>query len=135
MLPAPYRLRKDKDVERVLKSKRGVFDPICGVKFFPNGLPESRFAVVVGGKVSKSAVERNHVRRQYREVLRLHLREIVPGYDILLLVSKPALTLEYVEKEVRLLKVLSKAKLLGSTARGPQGGDAAHPAVPKNTIA
>lgn len=127
MFPAEHRLRTDKDVARVLKSKAGAFDPICGVKTTKNGLPVSRFAVVVGTKVSKSAVKRNHVRRQYRDIIEKKLSEIIPGYDVILLVSKPALGLDYADKEARLLGVLRKAKLLAP-------GNTAHRAVPKNIV-
>lgn len=127
MFPAENRLRNDKDIARVLKSKAGAFDPVCGVKTAKNNLTVSRFAVVVGTKVSKSAVKRNHVRRQYRDIVEKKLSEISPGYDVILLVSKPALDLEYAAKETRILGVLRKAKLLAP-------GNTAHSAVPKNAV-
>ena len=129
------RLRKDTDVSHVLKSKKGVFDPICGVKFFPNGLPNSRFAIVVGTRVHKSAVRRNHLRRQYREILRAHLGEIAKGFDILLITSKPALELEYADKEARILRVLAKARLIGGGSPQSQGGNGANPVVSGNAVA
>lgn len=127
MFPTEHRLRKDTDVARVLKSKLGAFDTACGVKMAKNGLPTSRFSVVVGTKVSKSAVKRNVIRRQYREIIRLRLSDIAPGYDVLLLTSKPAMDLDYRQKEDRLVRVLRKAKLLPP-------GDTAHRPVPKNVI-
>lgn len=123
MLTAPHRLRLDTDIAKVLKSKKGAFDPVCGVKYAANGISRSRFAVVVGTKVSKNAVDRNRVRRHYREIIRLHLPELAHGYDVLLLTSKPALNLDYHEKESRLLRVLRKAGLLRADS-----------AVPKNTV-
>ena len=123
MLTAAHRLRHDTDIAKVLKSKKGVFDAACGVKFAPNGLSLSRFAVVVGTKVSKNAVDRNRVRRQYREIIRLHLADLIPGYDVLLLTAKPALPLDYHEKESRILRVLRKAGLLR-----------ANTVVPKNPV-
>lgn len=112
MLSAAHRLRHDTDIARVLKSKKGVFDAACGVKYARNNLPYSRFAVVVGTKVSKNAVDRNRVRRQYREIVRVHLSAFAPGYDVLFLTAKPALDLDYAKKESRLLRVLDKAGLL-----------------------
>lgn len=96
----------------MLKSKAGAFDSACGVKVAKNGLPVSRFAVVVGIKVSKRAVERNRVRRQYREILRKMIEEIHPGFDVLLLTAKPSLALPYAEKERKLRSALYRAKLL-----------------------
>lgn len=112
MLTMQHRLRHDQDIARTLRAKLSVFDDACGAKVTPNKQKHSRFAVVVGTKVSKSAVVRNRIRRQYREIIRLLLPRILPGYDVLLLTSKLAIDLDYHEKESRLLRVLTKAKLL-----------------------
>lgn len=112
MLSAAHRLRNETDIAKALKSKKGSFDAACGVKMVPNGLPVSRFTVVVGTKVSKNAVDRNRIKRQYREIIRLLLADIAPGYDVLFLTAKPALDLDYHEKRDRLVRVLRKAGLL-----------------------
>lgn len=112
MLDKVHRLRKDLDIKKVLKSRAGAFDTACGVKIVKNNLDVSRFAVVVGTKVSKNAVDRNRIRRHYQEIIRLSLAEIKPGFDVLLLTAKPALTLDYHEKEAKLRSTLHRAKLL-----------------------
>ncbi len=112
MLPPANRLRRDNDIKRVLGSKTGVYDTVAGLKYVKNGSDASRFAVVVPNKVTKIAVKRNAVRRQYREIFRLHLAEIAPGFDVILLVGKPALDLAFDEKASRLLRNLRKAKLI-----------------------
>lgn len=106
------RLRHEKDVKDTLKKGKSTFDSVCGVKVRPNGGDDSRFAVVVGTKVHKSAVKRNRVKRQYREIIRTNLEAIKPGMDVVLLTSKGALDLDYDEKKERLMGVLKKAKLL-----------------------
>lgn len=98
---------------RAVRSKRGVFDAACGVKFVQNSVGNPRFAIVVGTKVSKNAVDRNRVRRQYREICKEAMAKF-PACDIALLVSKPALALSFQEKRDRLVKVFMKAKLLES---------------------
>jgi len=108
------RLRNDKDVERALKSKKSVFDAAAGLKYVANGLPDSRVTVVVGTKVSKLAVDRNRVKRQYREIIRLLLPTMKSGYDMIILVSKPALALDYEQKRERLTKVFKKSGLLNA---------------------
>lgn len=127
MFPLNYRLRHEKDVARVLKSKKGAFDSACGIKMTPNGLAISRFSVVVGKKVSKSAVVRNRIRRQYREIIRLRIPVITTGYDVLFLTAKPALVLDYAQKESGLVRTLRKAGLLTA-------GHSAHPPLPKNPV-
>jgi ribonuclease P protein component len=106
------RLRKELDITKVLKSKKGVFDAACGIKFVKTDKPDSRFAVVVSTKVSKEAVDRNRVRRQYREILTKMIPSIHSGYDILLLTSKPAIALDFSEKEKKLQYVFKKSGLL-----------------------
>lgn len=112
MLSADHRLRRDQDFDAVFNKGKGVFDAVCGVKFAENGRRVSRFAVVVGTKVSKSAVKRNRVRRQYREILRLNLEKLKPGFDVVLLTSNKAISPTYQQKEEGLMRVLAKAKLL-----------------------
>ncbi len=121
------RLRHEKDVARVLKSKKGAFDSACGIKMTPNGLTISRFSVVVGKKVSKSAVVRNRIRRQYREIIRLRIPLITPGFDVLFLTAKPALDLSYEQKESGLVRTLRKAGLLVA-------GHSTHSPLPKNPV-
>ncbi len=112
MLAKDFRLRHEKDIARVLKSKAGAFDTACGVKVVKNTLASSRFAVVVGTKVSKRAVDRNRIRRQYREIVRSMMKEIKPGFDVIFLTAKPALDLDYRQKEAKLRSTLHRAKLL-----------------------
>ncbi|MEK7183023.1 MAG: ribonuclease P protein component [Patescibacteria group bacterium] len=108
------RLRNDKDIERALKSKKSVFDAAAGLKYVANEKPDSRVTVVVGIKVSKNATDRNRVKRQYREIVRLLLPSLKTGYDMVILVSKPALTLDYEQKRERLTKVFKKSGLLNA---------------------
>ncbi len=111
MLSKVHRLTSEKDILRAIRKGKSVFDNACGIRFIKNNLPYSRFAVVVGTKVDKSAVKRNRVKRQYREIIRLHLDSILTGFDIVLLTSKPAAELDYSEKEQKILGVFKKAKL------------------------
>lgn len=112
MLSAQNRLRHDQDFKAVFASGKSVFDPMCGIKFAKNKHEFSRFAVVVGTKVSKSAVVRNRVRRQYRAILRENLAKIAPGFDVMLLTSKPAILPTSAEKKDKLMAVFKKARLL-----------------------
>lgn len=111
MFQSKNRLRKQTEVQNVVKKGKSVFDPVCGIRFLKNKLDESRFTVVVGLKVHKGAVRRNRVRRQYREIIRLHLNHIKKGFDIVFITSSQALDLTYSQKEERITAVLKKAGL------------------------
>lgn len=112
MLKLENRLKHEKDFDLVYKKGKSVFDKVAGVKFKANNLDCSRFAVVVGLKVSKKAVIRNKIKRQYREIIRLNLEKIAPGYDIIILTSKEALNMDYIDMQKGLLAVLKRGKLL-----------------------
>ncbi len=90
MLSSANRLRKETDIKALFAKGKGVFDGVVGVKFRANGLPDSRFAVVVGHTVSKESVTRNRVKRRLREALRARLSLIKPGFDVMLLVRAGA---------------------------------------------
>lgn len=111
MFSQQYRLRSEKDIMRTIRSKRGIFDRTCGVKFVSTEIGNPRFVIVVSTKVSKSSVERNRVRRQYREICKKFIPSL-PSADIALLVSKPALELSFQDMHDQLEKVFVKAKLL-----------------------
>ena len=112
MLKAENRLKRAKDIDRVHRSKNGVFDSVAGVKWLKNGLEETRFVIAAGTKVSKKAVDRNRVKRQYREHLKELLPSILAGVDIMVILSKDALELSFEDQLKRLKSVLSKAKLI-----------------------
>ena len=73
MLPVEHRLRQEKDIKTLLAKGKGVFDDVVGLKMRSNGGLPSRFAVVVGTKVSKRAVVRNLLRRRIRAVVEDHI--------------------------------------------------------------
>ena len=112
MLSKEYRLTKDKELKTVFSSKKGVFDQACGIKIRSTDLPNSRFAFVVGTKVSKRAVDRNRIRRQYREIVRSFLPEVKGNQDVILLAGKASLNLSFEEKEQQLRRVFKKGGLL-----------------------
>jgi len=111
MLPVANRLKRDQDFRSLFGSKEGAFGSVCGAKWGKNGLKESRFAVVVGTKVSKKAVVRNRLRRQIREMIRLRLNEAKPGYDLVLVVKKEALGKTGSELEKEIKKLLKKTPI------------------------
>lgn len=96
--------------------KRGqaVYGRALGIRFASNNLFESRFAVVVGLKVSKRATKRNLVRRRIRAALRREFVSVVRGYDVAVMVQPPAVNLSYQDLVAELDVVLRRARLLGN---------------------
>lgn len=112
MLQQSNRLRKTKDIERVYKKGESFFSKIVGVKTLKNNLANSRFTVVAGLKISKKATKRNLVKRRLREILRLNLKKIKSGYDVMIITRPGILDLKYDELEREIFTVLRKLNLL-----------------------
>ncbi len=114
MLPAGYRLQKDRDIRKAIGKGYKVFGLTLGLKFLPNKLEKSRFCFVISTKISKKAVKRNKLKRQLREIIRLNLDKITPKYDIVILTKPKAGILDktHPELEEELLSLLKRAKLL-----------------------
>lgn len=134
MLPADYRLKHKKDFEVLFTEGRFVSSELLTLKYIPL-IPEKfprrtytaddlKIGFVVGVKISKRAVDRNRLKRQMREVIRLLVKEdkIPKGY-MLAFVAKPAMLRKvYTDIEQNILFVLRRARLL---QRGKQLGGVA----------
>jgi len=72
-----------------------------------------KIGFVVGKKVSKSAVKRNKVKRQMREVVRLLLKEdkLKPGFMVAIIAKPLSLGKKYEEIEKDVLNVLRRSGL------------------------
>lgn len=113
MLPALHRLKQEKDFSQLARSRKIAFSKGLGMKMRENLLPYSRFGVVVGLKVHKKANRRNLLKRRIREILRKHLKEIAPGYDVMVMTNPKALEADFADLEAQVLSCLKKLKLIG----------------------
>jgi len=112
MLIREYRLTADKDFERLYKSGKNHNGRGLGVKICPNGMGVSRFAFIVGTKVSKNAVERNLLKRRLREVIRKLLATSVVGLDIAVVARSEALKMTFQELQNSANELLRRAGVL-----------------------
>lgn|SRR3989338_2674636 len=111
MLPQEHRLRHDADIKTLFSKGKSVFDGVLSLKYRRNELSVSRFAVVVGTKVSKNAVDRNRIRRRVREGLRTRLPRIQPGFDAVIMARPAAIKIKNPELDNILERVLKKSPL------------------------
>ena len=85
--PAEH-LRRPTDFRRVYDRRRSVSDSWLIVYACENGLPHLRLGLSVSRKVG-GAVQRNRLRRLYREAFRLTRHEMPTGLDLVLIPRRP----------------------------------------------
>ena len=71
---------------------------------------KSRLGVTVSTKLG-GAVVRNHVRRQVREMYRLHKAEMIPGYDVIVVVRSRAVRTPYEKLDRQYVHLLDELSL------------------------
>ncbi|MFA5358597.1 MAG: ribonuclease P protein component [Patescibacteria group bacterium] len=113
MLSKEFRIRKDKEIKTILGKGKGFYSKVFGIKFLPNQAAVSRFCFVVSNKVSKQATKRNTLKRKVNEIIRLNLKKIKPGIDLVIMARTGAdiLSKDYKELERELFWALNKSGL------------------------
>ncbi|HEU0001331.1 MAG TPA: ribonuclease P protein component [Ktedonobacteraceae bacterium] len=111
-LKRAVRLRKNGDFQRVRQQGRSVSSRLLILAWGPNDVARLRIGFVVSKRISKRAVERNHLKRLLGEAVRMFLPGLPPGVDIVISARNAASTadLQTLESDIRIL--LQRAKLL-----------------------
>src|SRR3989339_1036916 len=111
MLPSIFRLKKRKDFERVLGSGQASGGEFFILKQASNDLSFTRFGFIISAKVSSRAIDRNRLRRQINEIIRLNLEKIKTGVDVVIIFKHFARGKEYLKLEKELMALFIKNKL------------------------
>ena len=77
-----------------------------------NGSRQNRIGLTVSAKLAH-AVHRNRLRRQLREIYRLHEAQFARGYDIVVVARTRAIGADYAALERAYLSLAAKLGLLG----------------------
>jgi len=122
MLPRKYKLKRDNDFKKVFKQGRYCRGNFIRIKFLRNSLEFSRFAFIVGLKISKKAVQRNKTRRQLEKATQLVFNQISAkgetsplqggktSFDLVIMVQPEIIRKEYQEIEEELINLFKKIK-------------------------
>jgi ribonuclease P protein component len=103
------RLRRGRDFERAYREGSRARGGILVVVAVENGGPWSRVGLSVGRKVWRGAVQRNRVRRVFREAFRVSYGELPQGVDLVLIAAEPRLRPKLGPTSEELVKLAHKA--------------------------
>jgi len=67
MFATKNRLSKQKDFEKIFKNGKTINGGFFKIFYIKNSLNNNRFSIIVGKKISKIAVVRNHIKRLIRK--------------------------------------------------------------------
>ncbi len=109
-----YHLRQTRDIERVRQSGQSRRHSLAILLFQANDQGVSRFGFSASHHVGK-AVVRNRARRLLREAVRLHLHQIQPGWDCLIIARRDTAVASFAEVEAAILQLLERAHILHSS--------------------
>jgi ribonuclease P protein component len=112
MLPKVNRLRLEKHFQNVFNGGKMMENRFFRVKFLKNRNKYTRFGFIVGIKFSKKATQRNFIKRRLRAAIRLFLRNIKPGFDIIIWPKVSVKDAKYRELTENLKNLLSKNDII-----------------------
>ena len=114
-LKRAVRLRKSGDFQRVRQQGRSISSRLLILAWSPNDVARLRIGFVVSKRISKHAVERNHLKRLLGEAVRGFLPGLPPGIDIVFSARNAANTVDMqtLAGDIRIL--LQRAKLITAT--------------------
>ena len=106
------RLRKSSEFQRARQRGRNVSSRLLILAWTSNEVAQLHIGFVVSKRVSKLAVDRNHLKRLLGEAIRPNLPELSPGWDIVLTARQSALTADIHVLEQDISALLRRARLL-----------------------
>ncbi|MDD4901000.1 MAG: ribonuclease P protein component [Patescibacteria group bacterium] len=112
MLARPQRLVKQKGFEKIFKQGRACYTQLLGVRVLASQVDFNRFGIVVSTKISKKAVERNKLKRRIRRALQELNKNLVVGFDAIIIALPGLLNENYRTVADELKKIFVKFRLL-----------------------
>lgn len=110
MLPRVKKIHLNKDFERVFKTGRSVYGRFLGVKIIKNDLDYSRFGLILGLKIDKSAVNRHQLKRLVFTAIESKAKKL-PFFADCVIIALPLIkTAKLAEVEVDVENIFSKIR-------------------------
>jgi ribonuclease P protein component len=113
-LKRALRLRKSSDFQRVRQQGQSTASRLLILAWTPNSVSSVRIGFVISKRISKSAVQRNYIKRLLGEALRPALADLVPDYDIVFSARAQVIGVDLFTLRRDILTLLRRAGLLSS---------------------
>ncbi len=110
-LKRAFRLRKSSEFQRVRQQGRSVTSRLLTLAWSPNAVAQQPIGLVVSKRISKRAVDRNHLKRLLSEAIRPHLRGLPPGWDLVFSARRSTLVADLSTLEQDISALLRRARL------------------------
>lgn len=107
-----YRLKLQRDFDNVFKRGRSIVVNGITLKYVNNNLKHCRLAEIISKKASKSAVQRNLLRRRLKEIIRTEYLNKIGNWDMVIIVRPELLKKDFAGLKEIVRLVLEKAKLI-----------------------
>ncbi len=107
--PPHHRIRRQRDFDRAYREGSRAKARFLLVVAVENGLGHSRLGLSVGRRIWRGAVQRNRVRRLFREAFRLNFGALPEGVDLVLIPAAPQIRPTLNEVSAELLMLSHKA--------------------------
>lgn len=111
-----FRVRRNTRFQEIRSRAKAFSNDVLVIAALPNDLPYSRFGFSVSARVG-GAVERNRIKRQLRESMRLRMAQVAPGWDIVIIARKPARDADYWKLDAACARLLGRAHLLNGEGK------------------
>ncbi|HRY91272.1 MAG TPA: ribonuclease P protein component [Candidatus Gracilibacteria bacterium] len=103
MIPSTLRLKRSR-VAYLLNKGKKLNNDYLTAKFLPSPGKTSHFCVTVSSKVAKNAVDRNRLRRQVYEIIRLNHQSLANPCDLILICKKSLTGLGFADLQTVIIK-------------------------------
>lgn len=97
MLKELNRLKSDRDFRNVFRNGKTLENHFFRVKFSKNQKNVSRFGFIISTKVLKKANLRNALKRRLRAICRSLVKDLKPGFDIVIWPKTSSASLNYTD--------------------------------------
>lgn len=112
-----YRVRENRRFQEIRRQGRSYTNELLVLCVLPNQLSYSRFGFSVSSRIGH-AVKRNQIKRRLREVMRLRMDCIQPGWDLIWIARNPIRSADYHDMEAACARLLRRAHLFTTAAEG-----------------